>query len=196
MLYIYTYCESVNDEGVIMQTYQSFPCYPHALLTDEKVLLMNNHEFGCYWKLLCYAWLEGSIPAQISAIADLLKEPLPVMKKLWKNIRPCFVISPKNSKRFINPKLELIRESKENFKKNRQSAGSKGAKSRWNKDLVDGSAIAQPYYSANDLPLANDSIVFVSEFDMTKRKKNINKKEKLKGQIVELPDWISTDLWS
>ena len=50
----------------------AFQFYPADFLSDSKVILMSNEEVGCYIKLICHGWLEGSIPSNIEGIALLL----------------------------------------------------------------------------------------------------------------------------
>ena len=47
----------------------AFQFYAAEFLADENVVLMTNQELGCYMKLMCYCWREGSIPSEIPKIA-------------------------------------------------------------------------------------------------------------------------------
>jgi hypothetical protein len=48
------------------------PFYAADWMTDEAVRLMTLEQQGAYFRLLCSQWVEGSIPADTSAIAWLL----------------------------------------------------------------------------------------------------------------------------
>ena len=71
-------------------TSPAFQFYPAEFLADENVVLMSNQELGCYVKLMCYCWREGSIPSDVQKIARLCGEDGLAMAELWTAIRPCF----------------------------------------------------------------------------------------------------------
>jgi uncharacterized protein YdaU (DUF1376 family) len=132
----------------------AFLLYPADLLSDEHVVLMTNQELGCYIKLLCYCWREGSIPDDISKIARLCGEPTEVMAQLWLAISSCFTEHENEPNRLTNPRLKSERKKQEEHRKERSESGKKGANSRWNKS--NGSAITQPIAE----PMANDGFSF------------------------------------
>lgn len=127
----------------------AFQFYPADFLSDESVVLMSNRELGCYIKLICYCWREGSIPASTDHIAKLCGEDGSAMIELWQNVSPCFEQSPANPSRLVHPRLVQELEKQEKHSKERAEAGSKGAKSRWDKEKIsdssaNGSAIKEP----------------------------------------------------
>jgi len=120
----------------------AFQFYPADFLSDENVVLMNNTEVGCYIKLLCYCWKQGSIPDDINKIAKLCGETEESMAQLWIAIRCCF----KNSEvggRLMHQRLEKERKKQIEFREERAESGRKGAEIRW-KNKKNGSAIAKP----------------------------------------------------
>ena len=40
----------------------AFQFYPRDFLSDAKVAAMTNEQVGCYWKLICYCWIETDCP--------------------------------------------------------------------------------------------------------------------------------------
>lgn len=142
----------------------AFMVYPKDFLSDEKVELMTNQEVGCYWKLLCRQWLEGSIPADIPKIAKLVGEDGSAMAQLWTAIGSCFVEAPGKPGRLVNARLEEERRKQELHRKERSQSGSKGAKARWEKrsgeHTEDGTVTGSANGSAIEQPKANDSIAF------------------------------------
>ena len=63
----------------------AFQFYPADFLSDSKVILMSNEAVGCYIKLICHGWLEGSIPSndeEVGEATDVL------MDKAWESINP------------------------------------------------------------------------------------------------------------
>jgi hypothetical protein len=126
----------------------AFQFYPADFLADENVALMTNQEIGCYVKLMCYCWREGSIPSEVPRIAKLCGEDSSAMAQLWLAIAPCFSSANKpdeTASRLVHPRLEKERQKQIDFHSERSKAGLKGSLSRWGKDKKeDSSAIAQP----------------------------------------------------
>lgn len=125
----------------------AFQFYPADWLSDEKVISMSIEGEGCYIRLLCYCWREGSIPADRSAIALLCKgyNGPGIDEALT-----CFSPSRKKG-RLINKRIEAERKKQELFRKSKQDAGLRGADKRWHS-----------YGSANVLPMAKDSSLSLS----------------------------------
>ncbi|CAB4216076.1 Protein of unknown function DUF1376, partial [uncultured Caudovirales phage] len=119
----------------------AFQFYAAEFLADENVVMMSNQEVGCYIKLMAYCWREGSIPSDIPKIGKLCGEDGLVMAQLWLSIGCCFS-SASTSDRLIHKRLENEREKQEKYRAERSESGKKGAKAKWNNDLVNhGSAI-------------------------------------------------------
>jgi uncharacterized protein YdaU (DUF1376 family) len=146
----------------------AFQFYPADFLSDENVVLMSNVEVGCYIKLLCFCWKQGSIPANIDLISRLCNEPYEKMAELWPSIEPCFHNGQPD--RLIHPRLEIERKKQENFSKERSESGKKGAKKRWENKDKDGSAIQQPLAKGNKQPLAKDGFSSSSLPSVSKKK--------------------------
>ncbi len=152
----------------------SFQFYPADFLADENVKLMSNRAIGCYIKLLCYCWRQGSMPASIKDIAKLCDERPDVMKKIWIDLKSCFVTSETETDRLFHPRLLSEKNKQDSFKKERSESGKKGAEARWNKDSlqnkpagsaiqqIDGSAIQEPIAQPIAEPIAKNS--FSSSF--------------------------------
>ena len=112
---------------------------------DSKVILMRNEAVGCCIKLICHGWLEGSIPNNIGGIAKLCFCHSEKMATLWEEIKLCYITHPKDPEKLIHPRLEKERKKQVTNRKERVSAGKKGAKARWEADG-----------KAKDLPLAKN----------------------------------------
>ena len=110
----------------------AFQFYPSDFLSDENVVLMNNTEIGCYIKLLCFCWKQGSIPDDINKIAKLCNETEESMAQLWIAISSCFRNGDFDG-RLIHPRLEKERQKQLKFSKERSESGMKGAEIRWKK---------------------------------------------------------------
>lgn len=127
----------------------AFQFYPADFLADENVVLMTNREIGCYIKLMCYCWREGSIPADAQKIARMCGEDGSAMADLWLAIEPCFIEAIAEPGRLVHPRLEQERVKQKDFRKERSESGKKGAKARWGKgktknSSAKGTAMAKP----------------------------------------------------
>ena len=142
-----------------------FQFYPADFLADENVVAMTNQQVGCYFKLICYCWREGSIPDDVARLALLCGETPEEMALLWSAIKMCFKVDSRNSGRLLHPRLERERLKQKKYKSTKSAAGKLGAKSRWGnkKQELDcqwqthGSANGKAIADASQLPLANDS---------------------------------------
>lgn len=131
----------------------AFQFYPADFLADENVVLMTNRELGCYIKLMCYCWREGSIPSDVSKIARLCGEDGLAMADLWIAISSCFDLAIDDPSRLIHLRLVSELEKQKEHAKERSTSGKKGAEARWGKGSKANSlAIAEPLAE----PIAND----------------------------------------
>ncbi len=103
----------------------AFQCYPAELLNDEAVKLMDNREFGVYWKLICHNWTEKTIPADTKKLAEIVKEPLQYMAKIWPKMSPKF---RKKGDRLTHRRVERERRKQREF--SRKQSGN--ALKLWN----------------------------------------------------------------
>ena len=119
-----------------MKAPPSFQFYPADFLSDENVVLMSNEQVGCYIKLLCYCWREGSIPNDMEFIARLCGVANGEnMATLWQKkggISECF--QQDGSGRLFNRRLRLEREKQISHHHRQSQSGKKGAHVRWGKD--------------------------------------------------------------
>ncbi len=109
----------------------AFLFYASDFLVDEDVQSMTNQAVGCYIKLICYCWREGSIPKSVPKIAGLCKETPAVMKNLWGQMRDCFQPLPGDDNRLINPRIEHERQRQVQRALEKSKAGKIGMAKRW-----------------------------------------------------------------
>jgi uncharacterized protein YdaU (DUF1376 family) len=171
----------------------AFQFYAAEFLADENVALMSNQEIGCYIKLICFCWREGSIPSDISKIARLCGEDSSAMTQLWVSIRPCFDLADGYPDRLIHKRLQAERQKQMEFKSERSLAGKRGAEARWKKGLQgDGSAIDQPL--ANDASSSSSSSSVNSPTESNKRSPRFNAQAHLESLDVDpkiAKDWLT-----
>src|SRR5262245_43898890 len=130
----------------------AFAFYPKDILTDEAVLQMTDEALGVYVRLLCHAWLEGSIPAEPSKLARMLRSNRRRFDTLWEAISPCWVPSTEQDSRLVNPRLEAERLKQVEFSTRQRERATQGYKpSVFNKPdeprLSHGDAAAEPRHS-------------------------------------------------
>jgi len=95
--------------------------YPKDILSDEACASMTDEELGVYMRLLCHAWLEGSIPADEERIARLLRKPKRSLRRVWPAVSRCFV---RVDDRLIQRRLEAERLKQAEYR-DKQSARAK-----------------------------------------------------------------------
>lgn len=114
----------------------AFQLYAADFLTDTVDL--SNEEVGAYFRLLCYQWVNGSLPAQLELISRLAHAELPAFESVWASIQAKFTVGEDG--RLRNRRMEEVRQKAIRFHESRVSGG----KSRWiSRDLSSRSAQAQ-----------------------------------------------------
>lgn len=157
----------------------AFQFYPSDFLSDENVVLMNNAEVGCYIKLLCFCWKQGSIPNNVNKIARLCNESEESMAQLWLAIGSCFRNGGGDG-RLVHQRLEKERKKQLEFRQERSESGRKGAEIKWKKHRKkqgeggDSSAIAKPIAEpmANDSSSSSSSNIYSSVVEFLNQKTN------------------------
>lgn len=106
----------------------AFQFYPKDYESDENVKLMSLEQEGAYLRLLCHAWLHGSIPEEVGPLARICRVSRRKMAGLWPGVRLCF--EPRDG-RLVNPRMERDRADLDAFRRERSESGRRGARSRW-----------------------------------------------------------------
>lgn len=57
--------------GEVMNANSWFPCYPSDLIGDTTHL--NNHDFGAYWRLLCWYYCKGPPPNDDETLRQIMR---------------------------------------------------------------------------------------------------------------------------
>lgn len=142
----------------------AFLFYPADFISGTMALSVEQK--GAYISLLCYQWMNDSIPDDPMSVARITGIP-PVTTADGSAIaQPCLshssaiaqLLAAKFTKcadgSLQNEKLERVRSERASFYENRSKFGQKGAEVRWKH----GSAIAKPslsHSSANGKPIAS-----------------------------------------
>jgi uncharacterized protein YdaU (DUF1376 family) len=90
---------------------------------------MSNTEVGIYTRLLCYCWLEGSLPLETAALAHMARMQGKQFTKLWENspLRTCFQVG--DDGRLHHKRLDEERDKQDHYRR-RASDGGKAALGR------------------------------------------------------------------
>jgi len=123
-----------------------FPFYARDWLTDERVMLMTLECQGAYLRLLCYQWLEGSIPSSSKNLAALCMTSVEHFEaEIWPDIRDAFASI--SVERLQNPRLQAIKEDTEALVAKKSEAGKLGAAKRWKGKVGAPNSTAMPEQS-------------------------------------------------
>lgn len=114
----------------------AFLFFPAAFLTDMKSACMPYESRGHYITLLCFEWLEGTLPAAPADLADLLKVPRRRFEPQWEeHLQRCFEA---RGARLVNARLELERQRQHarqvadvRYHERRRTIAAQGAAARW-----------------------------------------------------------------
>lgn len=107
-------------------TSPAFQFYPKDFISSTKVQRMTLTEVGAYMLLLSHCWLDGSLPADLTEVAKIVKMPAPRFRKLWAGaLSECFV--EKNG-RLINVRLDQERRKQIEYRRRQSDHGKKGGR--------------------------------------------------------------------
>jgi len=94
---------------------------------------MSAEAVGVYILLLCEEWTGGPLTTDADRLAALLRIPTETLDKVWRQVAPCFekMVGIDGVERFVNLRLEEVREKQLLKATTLSKRGSKGAKARW-----------------------------------------------------------------
>jgi uncharacterized protein YdaU (DUF1376 family) len=93
---------------------------------DENVASMDDAAVSSYVRLLWLQWKEGSIPADLYALARILKKTSEQMVSIWEQLKPCYVKHVRDKNRVLNPRLDAERAKALTQVELNKQAGRKG----------------------------------------------------------------------
>ena len=108
----------------------AFQLYAGDVLADGRFAAMEYDERGVYFTLLCHAWLEEGIPADVKKLARLLRIPPRRFARLWEAVAPCWVPSPADPERLVQPRMERVRADQREYREKKVRAGKRSAEAR------------------------------------------------------------------
>src|SRR5690348_10958873 len=95
----------------------AFQWYPKDCDSDERVRMMDDREFGFFFRCLEHAWLNDGLPGPLEDIARALRRTPGYVKKIWPRINKCFPLCYDGRRR--NPNQELQRKADSEFRQER-----------------------------------------------------------------------------
>lgn len=145
---------------------------------NRKVQRMNYIERGLYRELLDECWADGSLPDDISELAEICGCPNDVMANAWQVLGKCFI--DRGDGRLVNEKLESLRTDTDKTRLARAESGKKGA-------------LAKQMPSNS---LANASNCHIEE---KRREEDINtekpQRKRSDTRHIEKPESVDTQVW-
>ncbi|MEY5098073.1 MAG: hypothetical protein RJA36_792 [Pseudomonadota bacterium] len=130
----------------------AFLFYAGTWMTSDEVSCLTLEQQGAYVRLLCFAWLHGSIPAsevEIRGLLGLLSASDEVFARVWSPmLSRCWVRLPGTPGRLINQRLEHERAERHRkaaeMRARGQAGGQRSAEQRASGDPSRGSSRGQP----------------------------------------------------
>lgn len=110
---------------------------------------------GAYIRLLCYQWVNGSIPKNPKYIQAIISCSASKFKEIWEDLSPKFKNCADGLK---NERLESVRKEALEYKDSISKRGQEAAKARWNKQCT-GNAQAMPTHDfGNAKPMPKNAL--------------------------------------
>jgi uncharacterized protein YdaU (DUF1376 family) len=103
---------------------------------------MSMAERGIYITLLSVQWLDGKLPAEPAALADIVRLPVTAFQKLWtRRLASCFEAREGG---LANPRLESERDKQATFRALQGEKGKKGGRPKGKADESRGFSRLKP----------------------------------------------------
>ena len=123
------HADNAKEKGAEMKTQApAFQFYPKDYLSSENVMRMSLAEQGAYVRLLCHAWLEGSIPSARKDLARMVGVSTQKLTAMWPSIERCFDVDPNDESRLISPRLMQESEKQTTYRERAKKGGQARAK--------------------------------------------------------------------
>lgn len=120
----------------------AFQAYPADFLASPKTAAMTTEEIGCYWLLLCYGWLDGSLPDDEAFLARLTRMSRARFAKAWKLVGQCF--ERREDGRLVNPRQERERAFQVEYRERMRDRSERANAARWDPTRIQDGSLAIP----------------------------------------------------
>ncbi|HJR06631.1 MAG TPA: DUF1376 domain-containing protein [Pyrinomonadaceae bacterium] len=105
----------------------AFQYYPRDVLMDPRVAAMTLEEFGAYWTLMSYIWLEGSLPLDEKNLARILRVTPDEFRALWPALEKLFRVK---GDKITSPELDEQRLKQSEWRTKSAEGGRKSGEVR------------------------------------------------------------------
>lgn len=163
----------METQGATMKERGGMPYDVVAFEADELAHALSESEEGIFHRMLRKAWMNGSVPADIIALADLCRVRPSTLRKAWPKLSKLWVACDADSTRLQNKKQESERIFLESKRDLAKAAGKLSAKAREIKRNE--STDAEPKLNGRSTPLPS----------LSQPNKEENKKGNKKGTTRE-----------
>ncbi len=144
------------------------PFFTDEFLLEEPTVLMSNEHTGFFCRLLAHSWRKGSIPSDVAMIAQMVGQPLPVVRRLWDTgVGACWMRNGEG--RLVNARQEEIRADLAIARQRQIDGGRSGAAKRWRDRSPNGVANDSP----NGVPISIPLGPLLSDLDGNKTKDKV-----------------------
>lgn len=106
----------------------AFLLYATAWLQSQTVRAMGPAARGHFIDLLCYSWLDGSIPADHEKLRTILGLSKREFSIVWERLGSAWVPSASDPSRLVNQRQEHEREERRRFAEDKRLRGQAGGK--------------------------------------------------------------------
>lgn len=98
----------------------AFQFYAADFVTDTSA--MTAEQLGAYMRLLCYAWINGEVPADQRAMAQITGiQPARFRSAVWPMVERCWESDGNGS--LLNPRLEIERKKQVEWRRKSAKGG-------------------------------------------------------------------------
>ncbi len=137
--------------GGIMKDGPAYQMYAQDF--DMDTATWKNKEIGVYVRLLNYEWVNGGLPTDLKELAQIAREKNQIFNKIWiKTVSSKFQDAGQN--KFINRKMEEVREKQRKYREVQSQRGKKSALKRWGENIT--GVITEPVIDSVKIRLQPD----------------------------------------
>ena len=108
----------------------SFQFYPKDFISDEHVAVMTMNERGIYISLICFCWLQGSIPNDVNTAGRMCGANQKEMRSAWPVVSARFQVDPEDASRLRHKRLDIERVKQNEWRSKSSEGGRNSAAKR------------------------------------------------------------------
>lgn len=168
----------------------AFQFYPADWLADAKTAMASLEEEGAFIRLLCYAWREGSIPADARRCAALIGKG--ATEELARVVQVWFNQHPTDCTKLVHPRLEREREKQERWREKSAEGGKKSAEKRLTNRVKESiQRVVEPPYQPNGNSSSSSSTSVLPQSPSAPASPPLGNGKKEKDVIPKTPEALA-----